>query len=235
VSYRSRGFTLVELLIALVMLSIITLLLFSGLRLGSRAWEGVETVSERSADLRLALNIIERGLRQARAVELRLEGRRLTVFTGEPERLEFVAPLAAHVGIPGLYILRLELEDSGTEFPRLMLTRWLLHPDVLNGEGDAPAWEPLAEASGFGRADDSLDQDLAAGAQGRTLLVPAVARFELSYYGVPQGAQAPEWLDEWIDETQLPARVRIELTTPEQSWPATLVTLPGPARLAEPL
>ncbi|NEX17237.1 MAG: general secretion pathway protein GspJ, partial [Halochromatium sp.] len=38
---RGRGFTLVELLIALSLIGIITLLLFSGLRLGSRSWEAV--------------------------------------------------------------------------------------------------------------------------------------------------------------------------------------------------
>jgi len=59
------GFTLVELLIALVLIAIISVLMFSGLRLGSRAWEGVETVSDRVSDLRVARNFIERTLRQA--------------------------------------------------------------------------------------------------------------------------------------------------------------------------
>ncbi|MBK1647376.1 general secretion pathway protein GspJ [Rhabdochromatium marinum] len=228
-----HGFTLVELLIALVILSVITLLLFSGLRLGSRAWESVETVSERLADLRLARNFIERSLRQVRKVELRVEGQKFLVFSGQTDQLEFVAPLSSHVGVPGLYILRLTLEDTGDNTKRLVLTRWLLHPDVLNGTDNAPAWQPLTEASNFGSNGDALDRDLAAGAQGRTLLLPQVGHFVMSYYGLQRGEQVPGWYDEWLDQSELPYRVRLDLSTPEQNWPVALISLPGPGVLVE--
>jgi len=64
-SCPDRGFTLVELLIALSLIGLITLLLFSGLRLGTRAWEGVETTADRTAELRVARNFLERALVQA--------------------------------------------------------------------------------------------------------------------------------------------------------------------------
>ena len=44
------GFTLVELLIAFVLVALISLLLFSGLRLGLRSWGGVEAAAEIHAD-----------------------------------------------------------------------------------------------------------------------------------------------------------------------------------------
>lgn len=229
----TRGFTLMELLIALVILSVIMLLMFSGLRLGSRAWEGVETLADRASEVRIARNLIERSLRQVREITLRLEGRRYLVFAGEADRLEFVAPLSAHVGIPGLYILRLTLEEAEGDTQRLMLTRWLLHPEVLNGEGDAPAWEPLAEATGLNWSEDGMDRDLAAGAQGRTLLLPEVAAFRLSYYGVVQGEQVAQWYEDWLDQRALPYRVRLELNSPRAEWPAAIITLPGPGVLAE--
>jgi general secretion pathway protein J len=220
-----RGFTLVELLIALVMVAIIMVLLFSGLRLGSRAWEGVDAVSERVGDLRVARNFIERTLRQTRDVTLMFDGAAMPVFAGEPERLELVAPLSEHVGIPGLYVLRLTLEDAG-DARRLVLTRWLLHPEVLDGGDDWPEWEPMIESSGI--ADDSgpFDRDLAAGAYGRTVLLPQVERFELAYFGSAEGEFEPEWLEEWLDQPRLPVRVRLDLTTPVQSWPVGLIALP---------
>lgn len=230
---KACGFTLMELLIALVILSIIMLLMFSGLRLGSRAWEGVEAVADRTSELRLARNFIERSLRQTREIRLRLDGRRHLVFTGKQDQLEFVAPLSAHVGIPGLYILRLTLEEAGDDTQRLMLTRWLLHPEVLNGESDAPAWEPLTEAAGFDHGEDGLDRDLAAGAQGRTMLLPEVGDFALSYYGIPQGEQTPQWYDDWLDQRQLPYRVQLVLSSLKESWPAAMITLPGPGVLKE--
>ncbi|MBK5929389.1 prepilin-type N-terminal cleavage/methylation domain-containing protein [Halochromatium salexigens] len=226
-SQASRGFTLVELLIALSLISLITLLLFSGLRLGSRSWEAVETVSERVADLRIARNLIERALRQTQALTLVVDGVERSVFAGEAEALEWVAPLSDHVGIPGLYILRLGLEEAG-EYPRLVLTRWLLHDEVLNDGAENPIWEPLMEGVGASAEPGAFDRDLAQGAYGRTVLLPRVERFRLEYFGQLPGGVEREWSEEWIDQRALPEAVRLTLSTPEQPWPDALVRLPGP-------
>jgi len=220
-----RGFTLVELLIALVLISVITVLMFSGLRLGSRAWEGVETVSDRVNDVRVARNFIERTLRQARPASVVFDGEQWPIFAGDTEGLELAAPLSEHVGIPGLYILRLVLEPAG-EHDRLVLVRWLLHPEVLAGGDDYPPWEPLLE-SGATLADAGpLDRDIAAGAYGRTVLLPQVETFELAYFGVPEGETEPEWLEEWAYQRRLPHKVRMALSTPRQDWPDAVLALP---------
>jgi general secretion pathway protein J len=228
---RSReGFTLVELLIALVLIGVITLLLFSGLRLGTRAWEGVESVSERVADLRIARNFIEGALRHAQARSLVVDGTEIQVFSGDAESLDLVAPLSEHVGIPGLYVLRLGLEEAG-DYPRLVLARWLLHPEVLDGGDDYPPWEPLLDAGALFDDNSPLDRDVAAGAYGRTVLLPQVATFELSYFGVAEGEEEPQWYEEWLEQRRMPWKVRLVLTTPRQSWPATVVELATPEGL----
>lgn len=229
---RAAGFTLAELLIALSLIGIITLLLFSGLRLGSRSWEAVETVSERVADLRIARNFVERALRQARPSSLVLNGVEVPVFAGDSTALEWVAPLSAHVGIPGLYILRLTLEEAG-EYTRLVLTRWLLHPDILAGTADSPAWEPLLDQVGSASDLGPFDRDLAAGAYGRTVLLPQVADFRLEYFGQQPSGIDREWFDDWIGQSELPELVRLSLTTPSQGWPQTVIRLPGPAVVVE--
>jgi general secretion pathway protein J len=221
-----RGFTLVELLIALVLIAIITVLMFSGLRLGSRAWEGVETVSDRAADVRIVQNFMQRTLRQTREVSLVVDAVERPVFAGDAQSLELVAPLSEQVGIPGLYLLRFGLEAAG-EYPRLVMVRWLLHPEVLEGGDGYPAWEPLADASAPFGDDSPFDSDLAGGVYGRTVLLPEVAELELAYFGIAEGEQAPKWLEEWVEQRELPLKVRFRATTPRQSWPATVVELPG--------
>jgi general secretion pathway protein J len=224
----ARGFTLVELLIALVLMAVILTLMFSGLRLGSRAWEGVETVSERVNDLRVARNLLERTLRQVRPESVVVNGEQRLVFAGNAQSLELVAPLSEHVGIPGLYVVRLVLEPAG-EHERLVLVRWLLHPDVLAGGDDYPEWTPLAETANPGADEGPLDRDVAAGAYGRTVLLPEVEQFELAYFGVAADETEPKWLEDWLDQPELPQKVRIAVTTPRQSWPAAVVELPSGA------
>ncbi len=221
-----RGFTLVELLIALAMVSLITLLLFSGLRIGSRAWEGVDAVAERSGVLRLAHDFLLRTLTQARAATLVFDGNLVPVFAGDGERLEFAAPLSEHVGMPGIYVLRLEAEGFG-ERRNLVLTRWLIHPEVLDGKDDIPQWEPLTEDSKLALDGVPLDTDAAAGAFGRTLLLEGLAELKLSYYGVSAGDSDPDWHEDWLEQPGLPALVRIHLTTVDQAWPDLIVALPA--------
>lgn len=224
--HRQPGFTLVELLIALVLIAMITVLMFSGLRLGSRAWEGVETVTERVADVRMARNVIDRILRQARDVRLFVDGVELAVFAGDQRSLELVAPLSEHVGVSGLYVIRFVLEDAG-DYQRLVLIRWLLHPEVLEGGDDYPAWEPLLEGSAIATDSGPLDEDLASGAFGRTVLLPRVGEFQLAYFGVAEGEQDAGWFDEWVQQPRLPRKIGYALTSPTQSWPEATIVLPG--------
>lgn len=225
----NRGFTLVELLIAFVLVALISLLLFSGLRVGVRAWEGVEAAAEINTELRLVRDFLRRTLSQVRAVTLLLEGEPYLVFSGDAQQLEFVAPLSEQVGIPGLYLLRLGLENTRYG-PALVLRRWLFNPEVLAGGREVPAWQPL----GNGSSSTSVmeDQDVAAGAYGVTLLLEGIEEFEISYYGFPEGEDPtlnidaqPEWQSIWQNPTLLPQAVRIHLTKAQRVWPDLIVEL----------
>lgn len=246
----SGGFTLIELVIALALVALITVLLFSGLRLGSRAWDGVDTVAERNAELRSARGFLDRTLSQARDLVLRFEAQDHQVFAGDATSLEFVAPLSEYVGIPGLYVLRLGLEGGGQDL-RLVLTRWLLHSDVLNGNAEAPEWVPLEPGSPGISGAPAEERDMAAGAFGQATLLEGVGAFELSYFGVAdetglgasasgrstrstRGAQVAgegaesegKWHDEWINQPHPPQLIRVRLTSRRQDWPDSVVALP---------
>jgi general secretion pathway protein J len=212
----------VELVIALALISLISLLLFSGLRLGTRTWEGVEAVAERTAGPRIARNFLARALTQARPVHITFDAEELLVFSGDAQNLEFVAPLSEHVGTPGLYILRLSLENEN----QLVMTRWLLHTDVLDGSGDIPEWEPF-DGGGGPSETGPLDEDLAAGAFGSTLLLDGVEELEIGYFGVEEGQEDPDWYEDWLEQSRMPLAIRVHLTTPGLPWPDMQVRLPA--------
>jgi general secretion pathway protein J len=216
----------VELLIALAMIALITLLLFSGLRLGSRAWEAVDAAGERTGRVRLAHAFLARTLAQVRPATTVVDGAPVAVFAGDAERLELAAPLSEHVGVPGLYILRLGLDGRGDD-RALVLSRWLMHPDVLAGGDDIPEWQPLMDDTAMALESVPLDTDAAGGAFGRTLLLEDVAEFEIAYFGPLPGEEQGDWQEEWVEQPTLPQLVRIRLTTLDRSWPDIIVALPG--------
>lgn len=223
---RASGFTLMELLIALAMVGLITLLLFSALRIGARTWDSVDLVAERTGALRLARDFLQGALSQARGVTLSYDGNIVWVFAGDGERLEFVAPLAERVGVPGLYVLRLALEDNG-DTSDLILTRWLIHPEVLEGGREVPPWAPLEATGRFARSSDLMDLDVAGGAYGRTRLLEDVDAFGIEYFGLLEGEIEPDWHEEWVEQKVLPWLVRIRLTIVGQDWPDLIVALPA--------
>jgi general secretion pathway protein J len=251
-SLVAGGFTLIELIIALALVALITVLLFSGLRLGSRSWDGVDRVAERNAELRSARGFLNGALMQARDLVVRFADEDRQVFAGNASSLEFVAPLSEHVGVPGLYVLRLALEGRGKD-SRLVLTRWLLHPDVLAGNAETPEWKPLDPASPGISGDPAREQDLAAGVFGQTVLLEGAGEFQLTYFGIADaegavgGGSAPalavktppvgqvgrdgeepegEWYEEWVEQPHPPKLIRVRLTSRRQDWPDSVIRLP---------
>jgi general secretion pathway protein J len=223
------GFTLIELIIAIALVSLISLLLYSGLRLGTRAWEGVETRADETSALRMARAFLERELLQARQVQVTIEAQRRFVLAGDTQSLELAAPLSEYVGIPGLYILRLTL-DTNAQRRQLVLTRWLLNPKVLAGEEEGPAWQPLQGNETRAAPPSSSQSDVASAAFGRDVLLDSVGELAFSYFGAQQGELSPNWHPDWIDQPRPPLAVRVHLTTAKQTWPDALIPLAAPAQ-----
>ncbi len=88
--------------------------------------------------MRLAHGFLWRTLMQARAARLAFDGNLVPVFAGDATRVKYAAPLSEHVRVPGIYILRLQVEGSGRQRV-LILTCWLMHPQVLEGKREGTA------------------------------------------------------------------------------------------------
>lgn len=96
---QQKGFTLLETLIALVLMSLLIMALFGGFRAGIRSWQAAEKHVEWVEEPRQLSALLYRHLSQFIPVagELTFSGSTYA-FVGEPERLLYVAPLAMSVG-----------------------------------------------------------------------------------------------------------------------------------------
>src|SRR6056300_449442 len=93
--FRSTGFTLVELLLALTLMSMLLALAYGGLRAATRATDRGQTVLEDSSRIRMAHQFVHRQLNQAVPLAFAQEedSTERTVFEGAAERIRFVAPM----------------------------------------------------------------------------------------------------------------------------------------------
>jgi len=206
-----RGFTLIELLIALTLVSLIVSLLFGSLRLASRSWDAVDRRADHSAEMRQVWRFLHDRLGQTREVIIEQEGEeKHAVFYGNDQTLEFVSPMPAHLGVAGLYVMRLHAGRDGG----LTLTRWLYHPEILEGPDGIPEWQPLVKD----RGDPGKGPEGMRAYYSQSAVLDQLKRLELEYYGIAEGESDPEWLREW-EEPTLPLLVRMRIEDARGAWP----------------
>ncbi len=223
-SRRSAGFTLIELMIALTLVGLMVGLLFGGIRFADRTWERVDEVAARTSERRQVWRFLESRLQQARLVfepvEEGARGERYALFYGTGEALEFVTPFP-EVGFGGLNLVRIEAVGSGDE-RQLLLSRWLLHPDVLEGGDGIPQWGPLRRGHGTpaGPADEAVRAFFS-----QTVLVEGLKGFSIDYFGAVDNEEEPAWRDDW-ESARMPERVALGIEDADGEWPEMAFPLP---------
>ncbi|WP_456415606.1 prepilin-type N-terminal cleavage/methylation domain-containing protein [Thiolapillus sp.] len=223
---RSRGFTLLEMIISLALIGLMMLLLFGALRFAGKAWEASETRLERDTSISMVWQYLSDRFRQARALNSHVEseGGNVFFFKGNARAVEFVSPMPAHLGSGGLYIIRLQqgLRDGKKQ---LVLRRWLYHPEVLAGDAGLPQWRPLSGAAVFrgGKEKPELRAWYS-----ESVLADEIRDLRFSYYGVEnKGDDFASWTDAWDDHPFLPMLVRMRIKDEKGPWPEMTFELPG--------
>jgi general secretion pathway protein J len=196
----TQGFTLVELLVGLSLLSLVMLLLFGGFRFGLRAWEAGDDRIAAANEVEMAQHLLRRQLAQAQPVVLdsRPEGAP-TLFQGDGDGLTFVAPLPAHRGVGGFYIFSLATRTDRDS--RQLLLRWrrfrldtVARPDF-----------------------DSKDE---------SVVLDGIDSIAIGYFGQPAAGAPAQWLSRWDGTLGLPQLVRLSVAFRRgdaRRWPEFVV------------
>ena len=187
----ARGFTLVELVIALSILGVLSLLLVNGLRLATRTWDAVEQRTTEAHQGHLSVIFLQRQIELAQPLRLsRDASAKQITFVGQQHALRFVAPLPGHLGAGGMYWFALSLADSSAG-KRLVLAYWLFQRED---------WER------FGAADAE-----------QAVLMEGLKNLQFEYLE-PATSEAPaRWTSDWEPQDRLPRLIRVQITHVSES------------------
>lgn len=196
---KQRGFTLLEMVIGMALLGFVLLLLFSGLRLGSRSWDAGERITSEMARQVAITNFLHRQLSLVYPFRWKKDGQAALAFDGEQSHVYFVAAIPAHLGPGGLQLLVLEeTRDRGGSALRL---RWQ---------------SPSPETKEFVFPDESSE----------VYLLRDLETFEISYFGSSNPDTEPSWHASWTNEARLPKLVRVKIATKNgKAWPEIVAAL----------
>ena len=196
----ARGFTLVELTIALVLMALMSAVMFGSLSFAGRSWDGGEAKAAQVSEMRHTQQFLRSQLASQYPLRARKVAEFPLYFAGAADEIQYTSALPARVAEGGLYFFRLAIARDGDK-SRLVQERVVADRELV-GEID------------FRDAE-------------RAVLAEGIEALKIGYYGRDAGAaetDAPSWRDRWDDRQRLPLLVRIDVT-PRKGlpWPQLLV------------
>jgi general secretion pathway protein J len=200
-----RGFTLLELLVAITLLGILMAALLGGLRLGARVWETGEERLDAVARVQVVQDFLRQRLTEALPFEVAVlaeSGRSQFAFDGATDEMRFAGNLPEQLGA-GVFLMQLTLAAGGADGRRRdLVLRW--QPLELE---DVPVEDP----------PEPEERILLAGVEG----------LELAYFGTLDPREAPDWWPQWSNEQgAFPGLIRIQVVFAEDDlrrWPELVV------------
>lgn len=178
-----QGFTLIEVLLAMTLLSVMMTLLFVSLKICAESWEKGEKKIFEVGETAGVVNFFQRHLVMAKPLwnDFTKE-ERIFSFQGDGQSLQFVSSFPASAGRAGLQLFTVRLLNENRE----NVLKVTIEPFYPVADGD----EWLTEEE---------------------TLIRHVARFSVAYFGQEAGENESRWLDQWLQRDQLPKLVKINI------------------------
>lgn len=199
---RNSGFTLVELLLAMTLMSILLALTYSGLRAASRSADQGEKILAAGGELRASHQFVRKQLNQMLPLSFDQSesGDQVrVVFEGDANRIKYVAPMPGYLGSGGPQVQMMELVN-GSQGKRLQISHALLQNYQ---DGDLELRDPVT-------------------------LLEQIQSASFEFLGRDEQGEITGWVSSWDTPEILPIAVRLAVTFEEGDqleWPELVAAI----------
>ena len=197
---KARGFTLLEMLIALTLMGLLFTALFSAFYTLSRSWDAADSRISQTEDRRLIAEFLRRQLSQAMVLKISNDkDEKIYAFEANAERIRYAAPLQPLQHQGGIFLIELSIVSSkagkALEMRYAPYRPELTWDKAFADSEPVPIYDQLKDAS-------------------------------FTYFGQAAEGEEAQWQDEWQDMPFYPQLVKIDLADAQQVWPLLQIPLP---------
>jgi len=204
---RQRGFTLIEVLIAMTLLSIMVVLLFSSLRICAQSWEQGENKISEVNEAAVVYGFFQRHLSSAIPLWNDFTGKgsaggatpdqqnnKAFSFQGNRQSLQFVSVFPASAGRSGMQLFSVAPDNEHAV--KVTLTPFF----------------PATEGEDWRKEEVTL--------------LKQVSDFSLAYFGDAEGLGEYRWHEQWLEKNTQPSLVKITISTENGLfWPEMVIAV----------
>ncbi|MCB1639157.1 MAG: prepilin-type N-terminal cleavage/methylation domain-containing protein [Thiothrix sp.] len=194
------GFTILEMMVALVLMALLFLALFSGFNTIGRSWDATEARINRTEDMRLVGEFLRSQLSQTMVVRIPGDKGPVYAFEGGSRYVRYAAPLQPLQHHGGIYLIELGIA-SGKQGDKLEMRYAPYRPDM-----------------GWDEAFEDTEP---------VLVYDGLGSIRFGYYASESMDEDPYWQDSWEEKSVYPLLLRIRIEDRERRpWPELVIDLP---------
>jgi len=202
--FKKQGFTLLEVLLGMSIMSVMMLLLFASLRICVQNWNAGEKKIAQVSQAAIIQNFLQSKLHAAVPLDADFLEEPQFSFQGEKEQIQFVAAMPASASRLGLQLFKLSKKKTARE------------------EGS----ELLVDIRPFFPQSESEQWDVE-----QVVILTKIHSIRFAYFGSDNDNAIVDsddyvWHDEWHDRRSLPSLVSIDIElVGGEIWPQLVVAL----------
>ena len=200
---KQPGFTLLEVLLGMSIMSVMMLLLFASLRICVQNWNAGEKKIAEVSQAAIIQNFLQSKLHATVPLDGDFLEEAQFSFQGSQDQIQFVAAMPASAGRLGLQLFKMNLQPSGRGEQGSYL-QVEMQPFFPQGEGEEQ------------------------GVEKPVIILRKIQRLQFAYFGSDSAAKNSDssWQNDWLEKESLPKLVSIDIELVNgEVWPQLVVAL----------
>ena len=196
------GFTLLEIIVVMTMLSLIMVMIYGGIQTSRKISEkGLKRINATN-EIRVVSELIRRQVSRILPMAFKQEDEAFVIFEGDDRHIMYVSPMPGYLGNGGPHVQLIEIVNAkGGKI--LQFSHWLLNDSLEEGGFEDSDQEPV-------------------------VLLENIRDAEFSFVKLDEEGELGDWENQWEETENTPLMVKLDIDMGQgalMQWPEMQVAL----------